>query len=461
MRVIRWAALIGVLAIPLGLLASKSDPPLSDADRARRDFVLDNVVLVTPGLARDAPRRLVARDGRIVAIEPTASSVAPPRFVLPGLVDMHVHLPPRLAPGLVDLFLDLLLAHGVTSIREVGSLDGQAFAIADQVARGERRGPRIFPCGRLLDGEPATLPVAREVRTPRDGNTVVRELASRGARCVKVYEGIGPEVLGAIRLAASERGLVLLGHLPAALPLSDLPLDDVQHLCYTRCGSASPEEIDAFVEASARKGVAHTPTLVVFEGQRLLAEARARTAAPPWDLMPRFWRDTLWRPIGESPHESTLASMQALVGRLHARGVRLHAGTDPIQAFVVPGASLHREIALLVDAGLSNEEALAAATWRATDRLGVPALGRIEVGAPADLIVLRKDPTRDLAALGTLEAVVANGFLHPIETLRRAVREDQSYFDRAAVDLPYRALARIAVAIAERSLAHPSAEVAR
>jgi imidazolonepropionase-like amidohydrolase len=427
---------------------------------ARAEVVLENVTVVTPGRARVPHQRLIVADGRIAAIEPSARLDAVERFVLPGLVDMHVHLPPRFAPGLVDLFDSLLLLHGVTTVREVGSLDGASFALADEIARGDRAGPRIVACGPILDGDPPTWPIARVVHNRAEGERVTRALAAQGARCVKVYEGISSDALAGIRAAADELGLKLVGHAPSARPLSDTGLDDVQHLCYTRCGSVSPEEIEAFVASSAERGIAHTPTLVVFEGQMLLAEARARAATPPYDLMPRFWRDALWRPIVQPTNLDALASMQLLVRRLHARGVRIHAGTDPLQPFVVPGASLRRELELLVESGLSIDEALAAATWVAGESLGIVGLGRIEVGAPADLLVLREDPTHDLAALDTLEAVIADGRPHPIEMLRAAVEDERFYLSRTVVDLPYRAFARAGIEIAKRafSRAHPETE---
>jgi len=453
----RWALALGGIVLAAGAFAVTAWPPAPEV-RPQTEIVLDNVVVVIPAGARAPHRRLVVREGRIAAIESTTRPGEPERYVLPGLIDMHVHLPPRIAPGLLDLFQLLLLTHGVTTIREVGSLDGAAFGIAGAIERGDRVGPRVIPCGPILDGEPAALPVARVVRSRADGEAIVHVLAARGARCVKVYEGISVDALAGIQDAAREVGLPVVGHLPSTLPLAELPLDDVQHLCYTRCGSASPEELEAFTERSATRGVAHTPTLVVFEGQELVASAAAHVAVDPYRLMPLFWREVLWRPVVPLQNREVLASMQALVRRLHARGVRIHAGTDPIQPFVVPGASVHRELELLVESGLSPEEALAAATSVAGTSLGIQGLGRIEVGAPADLLVLREDPTQDLAALGTLEAVIAGGRLYPIATLRAALEEQRRYFERSAVDLPFRTAARAAMEIARRSFLRAHAE---
>jgi cytosine/adenosine deaminase-related metal-dependent hydrolase len=90
---------------------------------------------------------------------------------------------------------------------------------------------------------------------------------------------------------------------------------------------------------------------------------------------------------------------------------------------VAPGASLHEELRALAAAGLGAEGALAAATTGAGEALGMPQLGRLEPGAPADLLVFRRDPTRDLDALRSLEAVVADGRLYRRDTLRAAARQ--------------------------------------
>lgn len=447
-------ATLGAVAMPLW--------PRSPVVPHRDELTFEHVTLVTPGLSRIENQRLVVERGRIAAIEASADLGTARRYVLPGLVDMHVHLPPRLAPGLVDFFGLLFLVHGVTSIRDVGSLDGQGLEIASQIEAGERLGPRTFTCGRILDGDPPTFPVARVLRTGGEGEAAVRSLAARGASCVKTYEGISAPALSGVTRAAKASRLPVVGHIPSALSLADQPLDDVQHVCYPRCESSSPEEIEAFVHASAVRGTAHTPTLVAFEGQMLLASPDADgTRVRPYDLMPRFWREILWRPFVRNPNPDALRAMQELVRRLHALGVRIHAGTDPVQPFVVPGASLHRELELLVGAGLSTDEALAAATWVAGDSLGVAGLGRLEVGAPADLLVLREDPTRGLDALGTIEHVIAGGRAYPIETLQAELERARRYFERPIVDLSFRAVARLGFEIVRRSLDRDGAEAER
>jgi len=466
-RPLGWTLAAG--ASVAGVVAACWWQPVTRAAARPPAIVLDGVTLLTPGLARLEHRRIVVRGDRIAEISGSSRPAETGgRFVLPGLIDMHVHFPPRIPATLVDLWSTLLLLHGVTTIREVGSLDGSGFALRRQIARGDRIGPRIFACGPVLDGDPPTWPIARAVTSAAEAERLVEELFARGADCIKVYDGLPAELRAATRSAAQRRGLPLVGHMPRGGGWEEHGLDDIQHLCHPRCGDLADEDLAELVRRSAQDGVAHTPTLVVLAGQALLYAFAAQVDAHPYRLLPRFWREALWHPdraIGFVPapagHDVALREqkraavegMERLVRRLHEGGVRLHVGTDPIQPFVVPGASVHRELELLVESGLDVEEALAAATWVAGESLGKPGLGRLEVGAPADLIVLREDPTRKLANLLTIEAVVADGRWYPVEALRSALKTEQSYFERAAVDLPLRALAHGAMRISRSSYA--------
>jgi imidazolonepropionase-like amidohydrolase len=137
-----------------------------------------------------------------------------------------------------------------------------------------------------------------------------------------------------------------------------------------------------------------------------------------------------------------------LVQRLHAAGVPVFAGSDTQNPFVVPGASLLRELRLLEQAGLTPEQALAAATTLPGAFLRLPGLGRLEPGAPADLLVLRRDPTQSLDALDSLEAVIADGRLYTRAELdaqlaRYREHAEGAVYDALSVVLVRRALARI------------------
>ena len=139
--------------------------------------------------------------------------------------------------------------------------------------------------------------------------------------------------------------------------------------------------------------------------------------------------------------------MLQAVAWLHAQGVPILAGTDTMNPFVVPGASLHEELGHLAAAGISLPEVFDIATRRAGERLGIEGLGVLRPGAPADFVVFRDDPTRDLRALETLEAVVADGRLYPREALDEAIRRQLEFFDGPVYSTTYRAAARVLIAV--------------
>jgi imidazolonepropionase-like amidohydrolase len=135
------------------------------------------------------------------------------------------------------------------------------------------------------------------------------------------------------------------------------------------------------------------------------------------------------------------------VRRMGERGVRLHTGTDSLVAFVVPGASLHRELRLWVEAGFAPEQTLRASARDSAAALGVPGLGELRPGAPAELLILRSDPTRSLHALSEIAGVVRDGRLYTRERLdaqlaRYRARYDGALYDGIVTPIVRRVLAR-------------------
>jgi imidazolonepropionase-like amidohydrolase len=443
----------------------------------RESFTLHDVTIVNPGSEPIAHRDVAVADGRIRSISDSAASAAtqgPLRdhaghFLAPGLIDMHVHHPPALLPGETELVDTLFLRHGVTAVRDVGSIDGSIFRTRQRVDTGRAPGPRIFACGEILDGV-EMLPPAWLVEEPEEGRRAVAELAGQGADCIKVLNYLDPTSLAAIRDEASRHGLPVIGHVPLDLSLEQAQLDDVQHLTgvvpfepgrgegpfltLTRgWGSLPASRPPAVVSASKEQGIAHTPTLVAMEHMARLVsyETERQQSSAQW--LPRYYRDVVWDPrrfpgVRDFPEDELdtfrvrVEHMQSLVRDLHAAGVRIHAGTDCLNPFVVPGASLHEELELLVGAGLTLDEAWGAATRVAGQSLGVPGLGIIREGAPADFALYRRDPTRDLRALDSLEAVVTQGRLYERADLDRILERLRDHHRGSLYDALSTALAR-------------------
>jgi len=432
-------------------------PPVLAVPSQKR-LVFFNVTVINPGRDRRAGRTLTIQDGQIVAItaNPYTISVseAGTRFarfyVLPGLIDMHVHQ----FPLDVELYGLLFLAHGVTTVRNTGDFSGTILKKRQQIQDGKYPGPRIFACGPIIDGDPPFWPDSRVVRTVAEARAAVDEVAAAGVDCVKVYGRLSAELLAAIREAAARHKLPVVGHIPMAVPFAEAHIRDVQHLTgvplHTNRQDASrlaqfaawaaawqsldEARIDFIVRTSVEQGLFHTPTLVVWTQMGRLRDYPTLRDDPTAQLLPRWYREVFWRPreaalpafddIG-----AALPKMKTVVRRLYQAGVRIHTGSDTPNPFVVPGVSLHEELHLLVEAGLTPEEVWGAATRSAGETLGIAKLGTVQEGAPADFLLFREDPTHDLAALSTLEAVVVQGRLYPKAVLDAALARHRDYFN--------------------------------
>jgi cytosine/adenosine deaminase-related metal-dependent hydrolase len=472
--------LVGLL-VAGGWLAWAVLPPAALAPPAR-GAVFENVTVINPGRGRAEARTVRIVESRVEAVEAAApGGGGDARFagayLLPGLIDMHVHFPPDTGLGQTELFAFLFLAHGVTTVRDAADVDGTSTAPARNGARSAGfASPREFACGPLVDGPEPIWKNSIRVTGPAEGSAAVEKIAAQGFDCVKVYDGLSAESLAAVQQAAAEKGLPVIGHVPRRVPFEVAHLDDVQHLTGVATPAGGdlrpfPKNMDAWgrvddarmdfiVETSKRLGIAHTPTLVTGDRLRAMQSYDSLREEADARLLPRFYRDVVWSPREGIP---TLRRLEPadfpvlqdvgtraarLVQRLHAAGVPVFAGSDTQNPFVVPGASLWRELRLLVQAGLTPEQALEAATAAPGAFLRVPGLGRVEPGAPADLLILREDPTRSLDALDSLEAVVADGRLYTREELGEQLARYRRYsegalFDALSMVLVRRAMARI------------------
>jgi imidazolonepropionase-like amidohydrolase len=469
-------ALFLLLAIAIASLAASLRPP-APLRPPPPGGSFDDVTLVEPGGGRRQRRRLGIEGGRIGSIGPARTTADDPyagAFVLPGLTDMHVHLPAFRLPGELELTAFLLLAHGITTVRVAADgRQGLSPSLRDAVAAGEIAGPRIFSCGPFVDGDPPLWPNSRVVEDAPGARAVVDALADAGVDCVKAYDNLTAEATDALREAAHARGLPLIGHTPRRVAFERARLDDVQHLrgvhppfrdermqypfflaAWHRTDAAWLDRVTA---VSLESNLAHTPTLATIDALLRARDWPRLARSPAFDLVPAPYRDALWH--GETglnaarfmtPEDFEMVGeafeqMKRTVLHLHRAGVKIHTGTDANAPMLVPGASLHRELALLVEAGLSPEEALALSTRSSPAFLGVDGLGELRAGAPAELAIYREDPTRDLAALDTLLAVVRGGRILPRELLEQQLALYREHFHGVVYRRIMTPLAHVAV----------------
>ncbi|MFT5443245.1 MAG: hypothetical protein ACI8W3_002291 [Myxococcota bacterium] len=403
----------------------------------QRDAVIAGITVINPGVERLLDQSIVIHDGRITEVRSRAATDPAPLcdgcYALPGLIDVHVHTPPRIAIGNQELFALLFLAHGVTTIRDVGASDDSLAKLAARLNRGELVGPRMLRCGPVLDGDPPGWPIATVVGSPRAGDEIVDRLAKEGVDCIKVYNEMQRDSFDAIASAAKRHHLPLVGHVPHAVGLAGVSDFEAQHMTGVPYLSrprppigwdirdedvldlSDAEANEAFALARSQR-VSFTPTLANFT---LRLTASDPTRFPPSEaskFLPEYWAGA-WNLI--AGHPSTAAdiaqrlkavpAMRRLVGRAHELGVDILAGTDTIMPWVVPGESLQLEIDELGRALGSAEAALASATTVNGRHLDAGNIGVIAPGARADVLILKNDPTDQLTALQNWRIVFAGG----------------------------------------------------
>lgn len=355
--------------------------------------------------------------------------------LLPGLIDCHVHLADWMLPG--------FLAAGVTTVRDTGNrldwiLERRARTAADPAS-----GPRILCCGPVLDGKKVNWPsIARGCCDEREATAAVEELAEAGVDAVKLYVNLtGGQIAAAVR-RAGDLGLPVLAHLGSidALAAAAAGVGEIEHLsgCIHHVeGGGRPDAGSASRWAAAflEAGVVLCPTLVVWDRLSRVNDAifyndrRARWVHPAvraaWRRFPHRTSD----PAERLARQAAAVAMKRTLRRLHEEGCRIIAGSDAPWPGLVPGFSLHDELALMVDAGMPPRAALAAATSGAADALGLGgATGRIRPGLAADLLAVEGDPTSDITALSEVRNVVRMGALLDKDALAEAAR---AAFDRA------------------------------
>lgn len=362
------------------------------------------------------------------------------KFLIPGLHDMHVHLDNT--KGMLALFV----ASGVTTVRNMAG-GMRTIALRDKIAKGELLGPTIYTTGPFVDGERPRWEASASVVTAADAEKVIARHVEVGFDFVKIYNGLTVAAYDAVAEQARAHNLRIVGHVPFAVPLAhavDQGQASIEHLSgyaeavesatspvrhlrgsapiIKRWMYADPAKIKSVAENVASHHIYNTPTLVTAAAyadlyRGVLPEA-ANTdlddVSPDWRARwdpkrsPKHYDRTIQKAM-ESAHDKALATEGEIVKELAADGDPIMAGTDTPNPYVVPGPSLHQELGLLVNAGLSPYEALRAATLTPAEFLNDPHDGRITAGAHADLVLLDADPLVDIHAVDKIAGVMVRG----------------------------------------------------
>jgi imidazolonepropionase-like amidohydrolase len=464
MRILTTLSLSAVTAFCLLLkpVCSAQDNP------APVPIVITHATVINPGTSSVQRNRTVVVTGdRITSVSDAEKFQVPKnarvidatgQYLIPGLWDMHVHSAfGDWFPGGRDIILPLFVANGVTGVRDMG---GDVPVLMDwrkEIASGRIIGPRMVVSGPMLDAYlpngklrfPSSIPVS----TPATAVAAVDSLKAQGVDFIKVQSVISHDAYLAAAAEAHKQGLPIVGHVPDKVRIQEVVeagQKSIEHLMGIFEGCSTEEDkfikgegslklllttqdqqrCDSLIKLLAQNQTWQVPTLAWQRGGTFL-DQRDLKHDPLDKYVPAYWRDVTWRRFTDEMMPDLLRDPLALrqdyfahnlqmVGAMHRAGVPFMAGTDTAPGvYIVPGFSLHDELANFVEAGFTPMEALQTATSNPARFLGMEAsFGSVEPGKIADLVLLSANPLEDIGNTRKISVVVANGRL----------------FDRAALD---------------------------
>jgi imidazolonepropionase-like amidohydrolase len=441
------------------LLALAAGYVLAQEPSRQQTLIVHATVINASTGAEAANQTLRIQGDRIVSVTPSQDSdAATPgavdahgAFLIPGLWDMHVHVHDRDE-------LPLYIANGVTGIR-IMSGDKNTSEFRAELAR-EAPSPEIYLASAIVDGSPPVWPESIVVKKPADARRAVDEIKAGGADFVKVYQRISRDAYFALADEAKQQHIPFEGHVPDSITAQEASAAgqrSIEHLTGIPLGCSSRGEslmVDLHsarffrdrlvIEAEAYQSIDQkkcssllrqfrtsetwqVPTLTVLrlwgslDDERFMSDSRLqfidKRFRNRWEERIEFPRRH-WTYAQFQLARGLFAMDQRMVGAMFHEGVPLMAGTDAMNPYCFPGFSLHDELQLLVESGLTPLAALQAATINPAKFMDKTAdFGTLESGKIADLVLLSADPLKDIRNTTQIQAVWRKG----------------KYFDKAAL----------------------------
>jgi imidazolonepropionase-like amidohydrolase len=395
---------------------------------ATGSFALTHATIIDP--EKDSTitnATLVVRDGKLAAV---GTDIKLPRgirtldatgkFILPGLWDTHAHFEQwEWGPA--------YLACGITSVRDVGNEIEFLVPVRNSLNAGRGLGPRMYAAG-LIDSDPGSL-TSEHAEDPDRARAIVRRYHELAYQEIKIYQSLKPELIPVVTAEAHRLGMKVTGHIPTgtdALTAVRDGMDMINHISFvtrvirsagTSAVNADSSEAKTAINLFLQDHTIIEPTLARSEFNLHPQRRPFSDFEPAVSRLPPELAIVLNNAgIDQAREQRAAVAFQAALDTtriLYQAGVPILAGSDQ----VVPGSSLHRELELLVQAGLSPLEAIRSATILPARVLGVTESGMIEPGMRADLVVLDGNPLLNISNVRRVHWTIAGGKLFQPDTL--------------------------------------------
>jgi imidazolonepropionase-like amidohydrolase len=381
-----------------------------------KTLVFTHVTIIDATGAPAKPDMIIVITGdRITALGPSGKLPIPKgaqvidatgKFLIPGLWDMHVHL-----SYYGEAALPMLVANGVTGVRDMGGDLTQIDRWRNEIAHGGRFGPRIFRAGPFVDGpkkmNPRRASFTRVVTTEAEGRGVVISLKKQGVDFIKVHSRVPRAAFFALADEARKQNIPFVAHVPKDITVaeaSDAGATSIEHT-ESLLGDAIYEDQEDVRERRTEEAF---NKLGGEEGARVFARL----------VKNGTWYDptliSLYRVKGAAYEKALAPKLLPVVSKLHQASIALLTGSDfgGKESGIRPGFDLHDELVLFVRAGMTPMQALQAATLNPAKCLNViDSLGTVEKRKIADLVLLEADPLQEIGNTRKIAAVVVGGRL--------------------------------------------------
>ncbi len=395
----------------------------------RKQEVVKNITLLHAGTLLAVPgqkplleQTIVVEGNQIKGIHPgyiTAASLMMPyarvidlkdKFVMPGLMDMHVHLTKMMDTDIEadDMALEGVISAkktlmaGFTTVRDIGAIGNTIFKLRDRVKQGQIDGPRIFAAGQIIRVGPQDTGL--ECNGPESCRRTSRELISNGADWIKIYASCSgsslcshqngapmffEDEIEAVVAVAKKYGIKVAAHShprDSALFVLKYGVSSIEHGSFMN---------DKALKAMKKQGVYLVPTVSVH------------------DLLENLKRDGKVKGPMLAHNDTFLKLHPGTIMNAYKRGVKIAAGSD---AGIVPHGKNYRELERYVELGISTSDALMMATVNGAELLDkTQELGTVEAGKYADIIALSADPLQDIHNIEKVIFVMKNGRIYKKE----------------------------------------------
>ncbi len=393
---------------------------------------------------------LIGRVGSVVLPADATRIDGRGKYLMPGLADMHIHIPPEGSDeaSAAKEFM-LFVAHGVTTARVMIG-QPEHLALRDKNARGELLGPSLYVAGPPLGIKAGELPGVPEIKTLDDARRVPAEQKKAGYDCVKLLDGLTLEQYDAIVAGAREAGIPVVGHVPDSVPLEHalaMKQDSIEHLAgYVEAlipaairskpdlrlrdilGVLEEARIPELAAATKKAGVPNVPTLYFWSALASADSPEEHATRPGLEFVPTKeqdgWVEQRRKAIARNPSPPDYAHLHEVRARitkaLADAGATILLGTDSPDFYNVAGVAVHEELSRLVAAGLTPYQALRGGTRAAAEFMNAEKeFGTVAPGLRADLLLLDADPPSDVRNLRRRAGVMVRGRWLPAAELRQ------------------------------------------